>query len=73
MDLTEKQVISIINHMSFAQKQALDNKIRLVQREKHRKQVRSARNQRYYQRHKDKILAKQKIKNVIYNKFAQIS
>jgi len=71
MDFTEKQVISIINHMSSAQKQAIANKIHLIQREKHRKLVRSARNKRYYQRHKDKILAKQKIKNAIYNKFVQ--
>lgn len=57
--------------MNSAQNQALINLIRLVQREKHRKKMKSARNKRYYQRHKDKILAKQRVKTAIYNKIVQ--
>jgi len=35
--------------------------------------LQSARNKRYYQRNRDKILAKQRIKNEIYKKMIQNS
>lgn len=54
--------------MNLAEKQALVDILRLFQREKHRKTMKSARNRRYYQSHKDKILAKQKLKNAIFKK-----
>lgn len=58
-------VISAVNHMNSTQKQQFLNALRLI---KH-KNLRSARNKRYYQRHKDKILAKNKLKNKIYADF----
>lgn len=41
---------------------------KLSAHEKHRKSLQSARNKRYYQRNRDKILAKQRIKNELYKK-----
>ena len=46
--------------MNFSEKQLLIEFLRQIQREKHRKKLKSAQNQRYYQRHRDKILLKRK-------------
>jgi len=69
----ENQLRSALNRMNSTQKQAFLSMARLFQRENHRKTLKSARDRRYYQRHKDKILAKQKLKTAIYNKVVQHS
>lgn len=58
-------LISVINSMNPKQKQKIVNEIRAISSKKKR----SERNKRYYQRHKDKILAKNKVKNKIYADF----
>jgi len=40
-------------------------------REKHRKTLKSKQNKRYYQRHKNELLEKNRIKNELYKKFVQ--
>ena len=62
-------LISAYNRMNSTQKQEFINKISLIQSKK----LRSARNKRYYQRHKHEILAKQKLKNEIYANFVKSS
>ena len=59
--------------MNNAQKRAFIEIITLVAREKHRKKLKSARNKRYYQKHKDEILQKNKIKHQLYKKLIQNS
>jgi hypothetical protein len=55
--------------MNSAQNQAIIDLFCLIQREKHRKKLKSARDKRYYAKNKAKILAKNKIKNNLYKKF----
>jgi len=69
MNSDMNDVISAFNRMNSTQKRAFLNEIRQL----HRKNLRSARNKRYYQRHKEKILAKQKLKNEIYANFVKSS
>jgi hypothetical protein len=57
--------------MNSPQKRAFIEIITLIAREQHRKKLKSARNKRYYQKHKDEILQKSKIKNQLYKKFIQ--
>jgi hypothetical protein len=57
--------------MNSTQKGQLLSIIGLIAREKHRKKLKSARNKRYYQKHKDEILQKNKLKNQLYKKFIE--
>jgi hypothetical protein len=57
--------------MNSAEQQLIVDYLQLKARELHQKKLKSARNKRYYQKHKDEILQKNKIKNQLYKKFIQ--
>lgn len=59
--------------MNNAQKRAFIEILTLLAREKHRKKLKSMRNKRYYQKNKEEILHKNKIKNELYKKLIQKS
>jgi len=69
MNSAENQLKSALNRMNSTQKKSFLSLLLLLSKEKHRKKLQSVRNKRYYQRHKDKILAKQRIKNKLYADF----
>ncbi len=71
MNSVENKLTSAFNRMNSAQKRNFLSTFSLLQREKHRKNLKSARNKRYYQHHKDKILEKQSLKNKLYADFIQ--
>ncbi|GAH27218.1 unnamed protein product [marine sediment metagenome] len=71
MDSAKKQVITDVKRVYKSQKESILPIVQLFQREKHRKKMKALRNKRYYQRHKDKILKKQQLKNKLYADFIQ--
>ncbi|GAH97618.1 unnamed protein product [marine sediment metagenome] len=71
MEIAKKQVVRVYKDPKSTQKREILAIATLFQHEKHRKKMQSARNKRYYQRHKDKILEKQRLKNKLYEDFIQ--
>lgn len=71
MNFDKKSVKRVYKSSTSSKKDGIDSVLTLIQHEKHRKKMESARNKRYYQRHRDKILEKQHLKNKLYAEFIQ--
>ena len=65
----KNQLIQQLNSLNPTQKRYILEAFNIIQQEKHRKKLKSARNKRHYLKNRTNILAKQKIANQLMKEF----